>query len=84
MKLKYTIAIAIATLLIGILIGHYMWTDSSITPIDVEQLEAQTEFMDMFREYLQDAMRWYDEAIEWNKRAREEGEKMRLKQGEKR
>ena len=81
MKLKHTIAIIITALLIGILIGYYVWTDSSITLMDADQLEAQIEFMDMFREYLEDSMRWYDEAVEWNRRAREEGEKMRLKQG---
>ena len=84
MKRKYIIAIAIITLLIGIIIGHYIWTDNNIIkPLTIEQWELRTEFMDMYREYLEDAMRWYDKAVEWNKRVREEGEKMRLKQGEK-
>ena len=84
MKRKYIIAIAIAiiNLLIGILIGHYVWRDSDvIKPLTNEQWELRIEFMDMYREYLEDAMRWYDEAVEWNRRAKEEGEKMRLKQG---
>jgi len=84
MKRKHTIAIAIIALLVGILIGHYIWTDGDIIkPLTNEQWELRTEFMDMYREYLEDTMRWYDEAVEWNRRAREDGEKMRLKQGEK-
>lgn len=81
-KHKYIIAIAIITLLIGIIIGHYVWTDGEvIKPLTNEQWELRIEFMDMYREYLEDAMQWYDEAVEWNRRAKEEGEKMRLKQG---
>ena len=84
MKHKYIIAIAIIALLIGIIIGHYVWTDGvSIKPLSNEQWELRIEFMDMYREYLEDAMRWYDEAVEWNRQAREEGEKAKLKQGEK-
>ena len=82
MKRKYTITIAIIALLIGILIGHYIWTDNNIIkPLTNEQWELRIEFMDMYREYLEDAMQWYDEAVKWNRRVRAEGEKMRLKQG---
>ena len=84
MKRRYIIAIVIIVLLIGILIGHYVWTDGDvIKPLSDERLQMRIKFMDMYREYLEDAMQWYDEAVEWNKRAREEGEKMRLRQGEK-
>jgi len=81
-KLKSIITIAIVTLLIGVIIGHYVWTASDvIKPLSVEQWELRIEFMDMYREYLEDAMQWYDEAVKWNRQAREEGEKMRLRQG---
>ena len=77
-----TIGIIIG-IFIGFIIGRITEPAVTIKSLTKEQLELRIKFMDMYREYLEDAMRWYDEAVEWNKRAREEGEKVRLKQGEK-